>query len=234
MKKRMIAVLLVMALLLAGCGGSKQPPTGTFKPAETQPATQSAESEKPVSLGSFEGGIYENTYAGFGCTLDSGWSYKSAEELQDISALTRDLLEGSELDLSESNLAQVTDMMAENMDLLASMNVLYQQITPQEKVAFSLMDESTSIDTILGNKDALISSYAQAGIDVSSIEKVSITFLGETRYAIHTAATIQGTGYYILQLFDYKLGGDYAVILTLSTLVEDTTVDLLNLFFPVQ
>lgn len=233
MKKRILALLLVMSLLLAGCGAGKQPPSGTIKPVETQAATQPLEENTPVSLGSFVGGIYENTYAGFGCTLDSGWVYKSAEELQDISALTQDLLEGSEIDLSESNLAQVTDMMAENMDLLASINVLYQQITPQEKVAFSLMDESASIDTILESKDALISSYAQAGIDVTSMEKVSISFLGETRYAIHTVGSIQGAGYYILQLFDYKLGGDYAVILTISTLVEDTTSDLLNLFYPV-
>ena len=230
MKKRILALLLALSLLLAGCGAAKQPPAGTIKPAENQ----AAKGDTPVVLGSFVGGTYENAYAGFGCTLGSGWVYKSAEELQDISALTEDLLEGSEIDLSKSNLAQLTDMMAENMDLLASVNVLYQQITPQEKIAFSLADESTCIDTILKDKDALISSYAQAGIDVSSIEKVSVSFLGKIRYAIRTTSTIQGTGYYILQLFDYKLGGDYAVILTLSTLVEDTTADLLDLFYPVS
>ena len=203
MKKRMLALMLALTLMLAGCGGSSQPPAGTIKPAEPAPETHTpviespAETtptkEKPVSLGQMEGGIYENTYTGFGCSLDSGWVYKSAEELQDISALTEDLLEGSEIDLSESNLTQITDMMAENMDLLASMNVLYQQITPQEMISYSLMGEEQIVDSILQSKDILISSYAQAGIDVTAIEKVPITFLGETRYAIHTSASIQGT-----------------------------------------
>jgi len=236
MKKRMFALLLALSLLLAGCGGSSQPPAGSIKPAEPvieRPAETAPTEEKSVSLGQMEGGIYENAYAGFGCALDSGWVYKTAEELQDISALTEDLLEGSEIDLSESNLTQVTDMMAENTDLLASMNVLYQQITPQEKIAYSLMGEEEILDAILQSKDALISSYAQAGIDVSSIEKVSVPFLGQARFAIRTSASIQGTPYYILQLFDYKLGGDYSVILTMSTFVEDNTPDLLDLFYPV-
>lgn len=243
MKKRILSLLLVLSLLLAGCGGSSQPPAGSIKPADPAPATQPpvieapAETapikEKPVSLGKMDGGIYENAYAGYGCSLGSGWVYKSAEELQDISALTEDLLEGSEIDLSESNLSQVTDMMAENVDLLASMNVLYQQITPQEKLAYSVMGEEQIIDSILQSKDVLISSYSQAGIDVSTIEKVPVPFLGEARYAIHTSASVQGTPYYILQLFDYKLGGDYAVILTTASFVEDSTFDLLDLFYPV-
>ena len=233
MKKRTRILILVLSLLLSGCAAEKQPPSGTVKPVEIQAATRPAEADASVCLGSFVGGTYENAYAGYGCTLDSGWVYKSAEELQDISALSQDLLEGSEIDLSGSNLAQVTDMMAENMDLLASMNVLYQQITPQEKLTYSLMGEGEIIDSILQSEDALISSYAQAGIDVAAINKVSVTFLGETHSAVHTSASIQGTNYYILQLFNYKLGGDYAVILTLSTFVEDNTGRLLDLFYPV-
>lgn len=234
MKKRTLVLMLALSLLLAGCASEKQPPSGTVKPVEIQTATQPTEADTNVYLGSFVGGTYENAYAGYGCTLDSGWIYKSAEELQDISALSQDLLEGSEIDLSGSNLAQVTDMMAENVDLLASMNVLYQQITPQEKLTYSLMGEDEIVDSILQSKDALISSYAQAGIDVAAINKVSVTFLGETHHAVHTSASIQGTNYYILQLFNYKLGGDYAVILTLSTFVEDNTGSLLDLFYPVS
>ena len=243
MKKRTIALLLVLAMLLAGCGSSKQPPTGTIKPASSSsqnvtapPETeaQAEQDDRPVSLGRMEGGTYENAYTGYGCYLDSGWVYKSAEELQDISDLTQELLAGSEIDLSKSNLNQLTDMMAENVELMASMNVLYQQITPQEKLSFSFLGESEILDSILDSKDLLISSYAQAGIDVSSIEKVTVTFLGESRPAIHTSGTIQGTPYYVLQIFDYKLGGDYSVVLTMSSFVEDTTEQMLDLFYSVS
>lgn len=53
--------------------------------------------EHPLSLGRLEGGIYTNTYAGFGCELDSSWTFYSAEELQDIPSSVKDAISGSEL-----------------------------------------------------------------------------------------------------------------------------------------
>lgn len=240
--KRYLALLLAMALLFSGCGGNKTPPSGTVKPVtqEADPAETAApaasetvpEEDQQVSLGSFEGGIYENTYAGFGCALGEGWTYKTAEELQDLTAASQDALSGTELDLAGSGLAQVTDMMAENMEIFASINVLYQQITPQEMISYAALGEGEIIDGVLLQKDALVSSYAQAGITVHSVEKTAVTFLGETRYAMYTVADIQGTPYYMLQIFDYKLGGEYAIILTAASLIEDSTADLLDLFYP--
>ena len=63
-------------------------------PAEFEGTEQD---EHPLSLGRLEGGIYTNTYAGFGCELDSSWTFYSAEELQDIPSSVKDAISGSEL-----------------------------------------------------------------------------------------------------------------------------------------
>ena len=225
--KKIISLLLAMALVLslAACGSSAEAPKGDIKPLED---TQPAEEDNSFSLGVMQGGVYENAYAGIACALNENWTYKTAEELQDIQGLTREKLEGTDLDLSGYN--NITDMMAECTDPLASINIQYTAISNQERIAHSLMGEEGLIDATLEQKDMLVSAYAQAGIDVSAMEKVTVEFCGETHYAVHTTASVQGMDYYILQLFLSDLG-PYYLTLTLGAFVEDTTAQLADLFY---
>lgn len=242
--KKIIALLLalVLVLSLAACGGTSQPPKGTITSNDTQAdtpdtkesadsqeaETQPQEENNDFSLGAMQGGTYENAYVGYGCKLDGNWTYKTAEELQDVSGLTQEMFEGTDLDISAYN--QILDMMAECTDPLASINVQYTSLSTQERLAHAMAGEEGIIDATLQQKDLLISTYAQAGIEVTSMEKVQVTFCGETRWAIKTVASIQGMGYYIVQLFDTNIG-PYYVTLTLGTFVEDNTDTLLNLFY---
>lgn len=242
-----LAVLLAAAIALAGCGkdtdvsGKVEPvqnptqalPSGTVQQSTEAPETKAPEQEEnPLSLGRLEGGVYTNTYAGFGCELDSSWTFYSAEELQEIPSAVKDAVSGSELGDALEGYDQITDMMAECVDDLTSMNVLYQKLSMQERIAYALLSEEELIDTILEQYDAMVEAYAQAGIDVESMEKVNVIFLGEPRVALKTAATVQGVGYYILQLYNFNLG-EYSVTTTLSSYVEDNTESLLDLFYKV-
>ena len=235
--KRLISALLALTLVLAlaGCSGNKEP-GGTITPKnedtqETTTAPAEETTEATVSLGRMEGGVYTNEYAGFGCELDESWSFKTAEELQDLSQLTEDMLRDSTF--ADSEYSTITDMMAENYELLASINVNYTRLSVSDRVTFSTISEETLIDTTLLQKDDMIQSYAQSGIQVSSMEKTQVSFLGEQHYAIHTVATIEDTPYYLIQLFCFNLGGQYNVTLTLASFVEDNTAGLLELFYPV-
>ena len=235
--KRLISALLALTLVLAlaGCSGNKEP-GGTITPInedtqETTTAPAEETTEATVSLGRMEGGVYTNEYAGFGCELDESWSFKTAEELQDLSQLTEDMLRDSTF--ADSKYSTITDMMAENYELLASINVNYTRLSVSDRVTFSTISEETLIDTTLLQKDDMIQSYAQSGIQVSSMEKTQVSFLGEQHYAIHTVATIEDTPYYLIQLFCFNLGGQYNVTLTLASFVEDNTAGLLELFYPV-
>ena len=255
--KRSLAFLLALVLTLSmtACGIlSSEAPKGEYKPLEqeqTEPAqskatepesagsedaqpegTESAAAEEEpgneFALGTMQGGIYENTYVGYGCALDENWAYKTAEELQDISDLTQAIFEQGGVDIAAYS--QITDMMAERLDPISSINIQYTALGAEERMAHMLAGEEGIIDVTMQQKDTLIATYAQVGIEVSSIEKVSVTFCGEQRWAIRTEATVQGIPYYLIQLFDTNIG-PYFVTLTLGSFEVDATEELLALFY---
>ena len=99
--KRMFSLILAVLLtlsMLAGCGGQKTPETtAPVNPPETTApdaapeftapvpeTTEPALEERPLALGVVEGDTYTNTYAGFGCTLGSGWTIIPADQLQEL------------------------------------------------------------------------------------------------------------------------------------------------------
>lgn len=241
--KKLISLLLALAMVmsLAACGSTAESPKGEVKPLEqtedttekqdeqTQPTEEAQPTEdNSFSLGAMQGGIYENAYMGIGCTLDENWVYKTAEEMQDISGMTKEMFEGSDLDLSAYD--QILDMMAECTDPMASINIQYTALSAQDRLFHAMAGEEGLIDATLEQKDMLISTYAQAGIEVSAMEKVTVEFCGEEHFAMHTTASIQGMDYYILQLF-YTNIGPYYVTITLGAFVEDTTPQLADLFY---
>lgn len=229
----LILAMLLMLSLLAGCGSDADDIRGSVSADKTAETTQAAEEDRPVSLGRMEGGVYTNEYAGIGCKLDSDWVFYSAEELQDLPDQIDEVLQGTEFEDTANELQQITDMMAENVDALTTMNVLYTSIGAKERLAYAVMSEEEVADSILAQSDAMIAAYAQAGIEVASMEKVTVNFLGETRTGIHTTAAIEGVDYYILQVFDYSLG-KYGVTITMSSFVEDKTDSLLDLWYAVD
>lgn len=239
--KWLLAALLAGTMLLTGCGGQKEV-AGKVTPNETQTAAVPAgtveaapteATEKEVSLGRIEGGVYTNAYAGFGCTLDSNWEFYSAEELQELPEDAQELFADTELADTTGELTQITDMKAENVNDLTTINVLYTKLDAQSRLAYALMSEEDILDAVLELKDTMISAYAQAGIEVSAMEKVEVDFLGEKHFAIHTSATWDGIPYYTLQVFDYH-AGRYSITTTLASYLEDNTESLLSLFYKVD
>lgn len=239
--KKLICLLMVLALLLCGCGGeTEEPVSGQVAPAQTQPnlpeetvPEETAAKEKPVSLGRMEGGVYTNEYVGYGCTLDSNWVFYSAEELQELPENIAEMMEGSELGDTMEQYTQITDMAAENVNDLITMNVQYTKMGMQERIAYAMLTEEQILQEVLGQKDLMIDAYAQAGIEVSDMQMVEVTFLGQTRHAIHTTAAIQGVAYYTLQVFDNHLG-QYSVVTTFGSYVQDNTESMLELFYPLN
>lgn len=239
--KSILALLLALALMLCACGGeSKQEdvagnltPVQTEAPAETEAPveTTAPAQEKDVSMGILEGGTYSNPYAGFGFTLDESWTIYPAEMLQELPENVREMFEGTDYENVELN--QFTDVMAENVDELLTMNVLYQKVSLQERLAYAVMDDSDLMDGILTQYDTLVQAYANGGINVESMEKKNVTFLGEERVALYTVATMQDVPYYILQIYDYDLG-EYAIITTFGSYFEDNTESMLELFYTVE
>ena len=241
--KKVFALLLVVSLmagLLAGCGGSqdvsgnisaleKDETTASAPEAEV---TEAADEESLIGFGRMEGGIYTNTYAGFGCTLDTNWSFYTAEELQELPENTQELYADTEIGEISDQYANIYDMMAENMTDSTSINVLYTKLGLQDRLAMATMSEEAIIDVVLDGKDAMIEAYTQAGMENVKIEKTTVTFLGEEHTAMKTTCLLQGVDYYMVQIIDYSRGS-YGITLTVGSLVDDLTQELLDLFYEV-
>lgn len=99
-------------------------------------------------------------------------------------------------------------------------------------MAYALMSEEDAIDLLLVDDTAamLRESYAAAGMTVARMEKVEVTFLGETHYALMTQLSMQDVNIYNLQLCFYQCGS-YGVTITLGSYIEDKTESLLELFY---
>lgn len=250
-KKKLTAfvILLTMVLGCTACGGKENvsgqisglenqddsvSQAGTIDTIDTaEPSdttdTEVEETDKQLSLGRIQGGVYTNEYVGMVCELDSSWEFYSAEELQDMSGI-QDALEGTEVGDAIRNLEQIMDMQAENVAELTSINVLYQKLNIQQRLAYAALDEEAVVDETLAQKDILIDSYAQAGIMVEEMSKKTVTFMGEERTVLWTKSKIDEVDYYTLQIFNYHLG-EYAVTTTLASFMEDKTEDMLQLFY---
>ena len=223
MKKWIAAILAAMMVLSMAACGSQEPPASNLTP------NNNAAQKDTVSLGQMQGGIYTNTYAGFQCALDENWTYKTAQELQELPDAAKDLFEGTALEAEMLDVTIISDMMAENLTTLSSMNVQYQKLDLAQRLIFATASDDQVIDETLKEKDSMIASFTQAGMSDVTIEKKTVTFLGEERPVIYTTCTVSGVPCYMIQILDYSKGS-YGVALTLSTYMEDTTESLLALF----
>ena len=230
MKKtyRLLAALLALMLVLSGCGapssGENEPdPIMTDAPATEPPATEPE--DRPASLGRLEDRTYINDYLGFSIEFDEAWTFKTAEELQEIPENIAEILKDTELGETTASLTQIMDMQAENVDKLCSINVLYQALSMPDRLAYLTLSDEELMDLMLDESDMLVESYTQMGLEVESVDKVQVNFCGEDRYALKCVCVLADMKYYTLQIFDYNLGR-YGAVTTFSCFYEDITADL--------
>lgn len=240
MKKRYLltlSVLLVSALLLTGCGSPDPVETSASvteapaAPTAQVPATDASEPTEeltPVVLGTVDGNVYENEYAGFGCEFPETWTLAPAEVLQELPDAVADILADTDLDTS---IPQIMDLYAQDPNAGSSVNVLYTEMPAKERLAYLLMDDNAILDGLLSQKDVLVDSYAQAGMETQSLEKATASFLGEDRLVLQTLCQANGVDIYITQVFDYQLGGKYAVTTTFSGLSQEAVDSTMALFY---
>ena len=231
--KKIITLILILSLVLCGCGGSKEP-AGQVTPQTEASATEAPQAEeKALSIGRIEGGVYTNEYIGIGCEMDENWSIYSAEELQQLPGNVQELMEGSDMAEAMESYPQIFDMQAENVNDLLSVNVVYTKVGMQERLMYATMSEEDVIDTVLAQSDMIIQSYEQAGMTIKTMEKIKVTFLGEEHFATYTEAESQGVPIYMVQLMNYHLGA-YGVTMTCTSYMENNTQTILDMFYVVE
>lgn len=218
------------------------PDTTETKPVDTDAVTtEPTTEEKPdapvvpnnqITLGIIQKNVYINDYVGFTCTFDGPWEFATSEELQELPNDVADILAGSNIPDNEI-LAQIFDLQAENTTELMSINIIYNKLSAIEVLAYAAKTEEQVLDEILEQKDSMIAAYAQAGIIVTTMEKVHVKFCEVDRVALLTTASINDVPYFTLQLFDYNLGA-YSVTTTFASFGTNKTNDMLTMCSPIK
>ena len=239
--------LLLCAAILCGCSGpaaQASAPTeaqkGSVKATEAPTEAPTEASKVTVegsALGQYDGTTYTNDYMGVSATFGDGWTYYTADQLQEIPAAIEEMITDTELgDSIEAGggLASITTMMCENVTELITVNVVYQKLSLSERLMYATMDSEKLADLLLGQKDSMIEAYKAMGMEVSAMEAVEVTYLGQTRSALRTAAKIQGIDYYFVQVYDFNLGGSYGAVLTAASYYTDRTQEVLDMFTPLS
>ena len=243
---KLVALILVLALVLpmtlTACEERPQPlPTQTptegpgQEPTQdpTQDPTQGNDEEKYLSLGKIENGVYTNDYIGIGWNFDDSWSVKGAQELQELPDTIKDMMSGSQLGEALDSYENIIDMQGENVANLQVINVVYTKLKLSDRLLYATMTSEQIVDSVLAQKDLLIEAYRQVGINVQSMEKMQVTYLGEEAWAIYTVSEVSGVAYFMLQVYNYHLGA-YGYTLTASSYMEDNTQWILGMVYPLK
>ena len=199
----------------------------------TEPATQPQPSRPdpaPVNedAGVWTGYTYTNEYMGFQLQFDSGWTIFYADELEDQMNEIGNQLSGV---APGGTLSTFMDMNVIRNTDSTDIAISYTKQNTVMKLLFKNLSESDALSTVLTlGESAILDSYEAQGITVTSLEKVSVTFLGKTRYALKATGTdTAGTAVYSLQLVSFALG-DWITITTVNTYCADTTQAVLDMF----
>ena len=158
MKKRWIAVILTamtLATLLAGCGGAAEKPSGTLDtptptaqpteaPEETAaPEETPAPDETMLTLGTIQGGRYENETLGIGAEFDSDWLIADREELNALGGLAAEVITDEELRAAMEKADYFYDLYARTEDNTLLVQLVFEKLNA---VAAALYDEDKYAD----------------------------------------------------------------------------------------
>lgn len=185
--------------------------------------------DKPVSFGQITDKVYTNKYLSMTCSLDDNWFYYSEEELQGMKSLVQGMMGGTVVGTAMNMYDYRMDMRAENIQDQTMVNIVYMKLGMEERKNYAKKTEKEIIDAGLAAVNTNADVYTHAGMNLKEVGAKTVTFLGKKRTAQYMVCDVGGKDYFTLQLFDYHTG-EYATCVTVSSFVEDQTLELLNLF----
>ena len=203
MKKTIILVLLALCLAVTACAES---------------ITKNSDS----IFGEIDGDIYENSRLGISCTLE-GWHYYSEEEIATVNQLTKDRL---------------TEDFQKLMELAKPINIMVAQDpgnTQNVNIQIQNVEASVAVIKTAGMQMLAEASLPQfrttlesAGFTDAELSVGDITVGGRTMTGVIGSYTLQGFKMYFKQ--PWILSGDYLVTMTVTSVLEDTTDEILANF----
>lgn len=225
--KKLISIILaaVMLLSLCACGGKEdgvtEPSTTVPTTPTTVPTTAPVETQAP-QLGSYENGVYSNSYIGIKCTVDQEWYVYNNEEMAQLNGLVLDTMTDEDLVEQLKNADVAYLFYAMKNDGLISMNITMEKLN---LVSGILLDEKSYAKASVQQLPAALESMGMT--DVTAQEEM-FTFAGQEHAGISVHSTYSGVDFYE-KLICIK-AGEYMAVITLASYGEDVTSELLNYY----
>lgn len=182
----------------------------TTSQATTADTTTAAQTEQPIdasvdfNIGSIEGNVYTNEFAGITFTKPSDWVWASDEELATLFGAAADILYGDSVLLELSKLVTFYDMMA--VGLNGNINLAYENL--------NLLNASdcTEEEYIEYLKDNISSLFDTMSYSFGDSQKV---MLGDSEfYRTEMSVTLEEYG--LTQYCYIRHVGDYMICMTLT------------------
>lgn len=247
--KKFIAVILAFAAVfsLAACsagddiGGTVEPDDGDSVPVGgTVTPEVPDEPEKPEvpdepepvdpSLGRIEGGTYENSFFGIGCTLDNNWTFHTKEELAQMNGSVADALTDEDLKELLNNSKSVYDMYAQADGGLVNMSVIMEDVGVLYGATLEEQDYADISANLL--PDALTS----AGCTNVETEIATVEFAGSEHMGIKVKCqiTVEEVTLDLYELIVCIKEDNYFAVITCTSFIEDITGELASWFYAVE
>lgn len=226
--KKIAAMLMALVLLATtACGQQAQEQTGgTVEPGgqqEPSAAGQVDAADDMPEMGSVNGGVYTNEFAGIGCTLDETWVFYTEEQLAQVNGFFTDGTGDEDMrKLMEDN-KSVQDMQAASVDGLMTMGVTFQNMG---LLFGSTMSAQEYAELSAGQLPDELSVY---GLENVTAAVTTATFAGEERPAVTLTATVQDIPMYELMICLKE--GNYIYCVVLCSYTEDVTAEMAALFY---
>lgn len=201
------------------------PDTPDGEPADFREDAQDNE------FGRISGGIYENTYFGVGCELDSDWTFYSSEELAELNGLAASAITDEELAALVENSGVQYDMYAYAAEGLFSINVTIEKLNALYGIALT---EDSYMDISMSSLETAFSSME--GAANPKIEKTTVSFAGAERSALKISFDylVEDTAIPAYELIVCIKSGNYVAVVTFSTATEDYTDEAASLFYALE
>lgn len=181
------------------------------------------DAEREICLGEVYEDMYYNDYLYLCMDIPYNWSYKTAEELQELPTTSRELF-------TDHEWYQIMDFSAASADQTKSIDIMYQYASPEVKAVYDMMTEEQCVDLMLNNSDSLKESYESMGVSVSYLRKETRTFCGEERTVMVMKGELMGEDVYMITLTFFHTT-DAMVLINFVSEREDFSQELMDLFW---
>lgn len=183
--------------------------------------------EKNFAVGIVDNNVYENTYAGVGCSLPEDWIILDQEQMLAYNQLTAESVGDDYAQLVDS-LQTAYDMIAINSTNMDTITILFEKL---DGLKF-LLTEDTYLDATL-SQSVTLEALTNMGMEGIEMAKDTISFAGKERQCIKIKGNVAGVMDFYEVLIPVKLSKHF-YCMTIASYGEDRSQSTADLFYAIE